>query len=76
MVPGTKMTFAGLRSAQDRINLIAYLRTQSDSPMAIPPPSPKAAAPAPAANAPAGGSKASPGAPAAPSPTGAPKKAG
>lgn len=52
MVPGTKMTFAGLRSAQDRINLIAYLRTQSDSPVAIPPPSPKAAAPA---NAPAGG---------------------
>jgi len=76
MVPGTKMTFAGLRSAQDRINLIAYLRTQSDSPMAIPPPSPKAAAPAPAANAPTAGSKASPGAPAAPSPTGAPKKAG
>jgi cytochrome c len=75
MVPGTKMTFAGLRSAQDRINLIAYLRTQSDSPMAIPPPSPKAAAPAPAANAPAGG-KASPGAPAAPAPAVAPKKAG
>jgi len=47
MVPGTKMSFAGLRSAQDRINLIAWLRTQSDSPLPIPAPAPaKAAAPA------------------------------
>ncbi|MBU6297247.1 MAG: cytochrome c family protein [Alphaproteobacteria bacterium] len=36
-VPGTKMTFAGLRSAQDRIDLLAYLRTQSDNPLPIPP---------------------------------------
>jgi cytochrome c len=50
MVPGTKMSFAGLRSAQDRINLLAWLRTQSDSPVPIPPPAPKA----PAASAPAG----------------------
>jgi cytochrome c len=49
MVPGTKMTFAGLPHAQDRIDLIAYLRTESDSPVAIPPPAP--AAPAPAASA-------------------------
>ncbi len=35
-VPGTKMSFAGLRSSQDRIDLLAYLRTQSDSPVAIP----------------------------------------
>jgi cytochrome c len=48
VVPGTKMTFAGLRSAVDRVNLIAYLRTLSDSPMAIPAPKPAAAAPAPA----------------------------
>lgn len=41
MVTGTKMTFAGLRSAQDRINLLAYLRTQSDSPLPIPPPAKK-----------------------------------
>jgi cytochrome c len=40
MVPGTKMSFAGLPSAQDRINLIAWLRTQSDSPTPIPPPAP------------------------------------
>lgn len=47
MVPGTKMSFAGLRSAQDRINLLAYLRTQSDSPLPIPAPAAKApAAPA------------------------------
>ncbi|HUJ03670.1 MAG TPA: cytochrome c family protein [Rhizomicrobium sp.] len=37
-IPGTKMTFAGLRSAQDRVDLIAYLRTLSDSPEPIPPP--------------------------------------
>jgi cytochrome c len=35
------MTFAGLRSAQDRINLIGYLRTLSDSPVAIPAPAKK-----------------------------------
>lgn len=47
MVPGTKMTFAGISSADDRINLVAYLRTLSDSPAAIPAPAPaKAAAPA------------------------------
>ena len=57
MVPGTKMTYAGLRSEQQRINLLAYLRTQSDSPLPIPPPAPaKAAAPANApAKAPASG---------------------
>ena len=49
MVPGTKMSFAGLRSAQDRINLIAFLRTASDNPVAIPAPAPVAAAPAAAA---------------------------
>ena len=26
MVPGTKMTYAGIASAQDRANLIAYLK--------------------------------------------------
>jgi cytochrome c len=36
-VPGTKMSFAGLRSTQDRIDLIAYLRTLSDNPLPIPP---------------------------------------
>jgi cytochrome c len=45
---GTKMSFVGLKQPQDRINLIAWLRTQSSSPLPIPPPNPKAAA-APAA---------------------------
>jgi cytochrome c len=48
-IPGTKMSFAGLKSAQDRIDLIAYLRTQSDSPVPIPPPQPAKPAAAPAA---------------------------
>jgi len=65
MVPGTKMSFAGLPSAQDRIDLIAYLRTQSDSPVPIPAPAPaKAAAATPPAAAPAG----QPAAPAAAGP--------
>lgn len=66
MVPGTKMTFAGIPNAQERINLIAYLRTLSDSPAAIPAPAPaKAAAPAAApsaAQAPAAASAAQPAA--------------
>jgi len=58
--PGTKMTYAGMSSAQDRINLIAYLHTLGSS-LPIPPPSPKAAAPAaPAAGAAAGSSAAGP----------------
>jgi cytochrome c len=81
-VPGTKMSFAGLRSETDRINLIAWLRTQADSPLPIPAPKPAAAAPAAPAGgktpaAPAGTVPAGPGtqtpAPATPTP-GAPKK--
>lgn len=67
-VTGTKMTFAGLKSAQDRINLIAFLRTQSDSPPPIPAPGATKPAAAPAGAKPA--SAATPGhgipAPAAP----------
>jgi cytochrome c len=36
MVPGTKMTFAGLPSDKDRSDLIAYLRTLSDKPAPLP----------------------------------------
>ncbi len=46
-IPGTKMAFAGLSKSQDRVNLIAYLRTLADAPIAIPAPNP-AAPPAPA----------------------------
>ena len=45
-IPGTKMSFAGLSKADDRINLIAFLRTNGDSPAPIPAPAPAAAAPA------------------------------
>ena len=55
-VSGTKMTFVGLKKPEDRINLIAWLRTQADSPPAIPAPKPGAAAPAAAkAGAPVAG---------------------
>lgn len=49
-IPGTKMSFAGLSRAEDRINLIAFLRTNSDAPAPIPAPKPAGAA-APAAGA-------------------------
>jgi cytochrome c len=57
-IPGTKMSFAGLRNEKDRINLIAFLRTNADAPAAIPAPAPKAAPAAPAAAAPAKGADA------------------
>jgi cytochrome c len=31
VLPGTKMSFAGIKDPKDRIDLIAYLRTQADS---------------------------------------------
>ena len=45
---GTKMSFAGLSSPQDRANVIAYLNTQGSN---LPLPAAPAAAPAPAAKA-------------------------
>ncbi len=36
-VPGTKMAFAGLKKDEDRANVIAYLRSLSDSPLPLPP---------------------------------------
>lgn len=49
-VPGTKMSFAGIRDTQTRVNLIAYLRSQGSAGYAIPAPDPArqpgAAAPA------------------------------
>jgi cytochrome c len=35
-VTGTKMTFAGIKSDSDRANVIAWLRTLSDSPAPLP----------------------------------------
>lgn len=36
LVPGTKMNFVGLKKPEDRAALIAWLRTLSDSPVALP----------------------------------------
>jgi len=66
-VKGTKMTFIGLPKAQDRINVIAYLRSQGSPGYAIPAPDPKRA---PAAAGAASGS-ASGSAAAAPAQAGA-----
>lgn len=65
VMSGTKMTFVGLKKPEDRVNVIAWLRTQNDSPPPIPPPNPKAAAaaaPAATAGAPAAGSASAAGA--------------
>lgn len=35
-VPGTKMTFGGLPRTQDRLNLLAFLRMQADTPAPLP----------------------------------------
>jgi cytochrome c len=35
-IPGTKMGFGGLKGVQDRANLIAYLRTNADTPAPLP----------------------------------------
>lgn len=37
-VPGTAMSFAGLRDQEDRVNIIAYMRTLSNDPLPIPEP--------------------------------------
>lgn len=65
-VPGTAMTYAGVKDPQARANVIDYLRTLSDSPLPLPPVEAAPAAPA----APAGAEPAKPGEP-APAPAGA-----
>ena len=42
-IPGNKMAFVGLPKAQDRINLIAYMRNWAASPAPLPPPPPRCA---------------------------------
>lgn len=39
-IKGTRMAFAGIRKDPDRANLLAYMRTMSDSPAALPEPAP------------------------------------
>ncbi len=60
-VKGTKMTFAGVKKPQDRIDLIAYLRSQGSTAYPIPAPDPSRAAgakPAAAAGAAVGSASA------------------
>ncbi|MEW6388933.1 MAG: cytochrome c family protein [Pseudomonadota bacterium] len=69
-VPGTNMTFVGLKKPEDRIALIAYLHSLGST-LPVPPPRPAAAAPAEgapadAAAAPAEGAAPAPAAGAAP----------
>ena len=65
--PGTRMTFAGITSAKQRADVIAYLRTLSDNPAPLPPPEEAKPAAAPAAAA--GTAPPPPAAPAAPAGT-------
>jgi cytochrome c len=51
-IPGTKMTFVGLKKPEDRINLIAFLHTKGST-LPIPAPNPAAAAAAAPGAAPA-----------------------
>ena len=51
---GTKMTFAGLKSAKERADVILFLRSITDSPPPLPEASAAAAAPAPAKDGSAG----------------------
>ncbi len=44
-IPGTKMSFVGLKKSEDRVNIIAYLRAQGAT-LPLPAPNPAAAAPA------------------------------
>lgn len=66
-IPGTKMSFVGLKKSEDRVNIIAYLRAQGGT-LPLPAPNPAAAA-APAAPtegaAPAGAASAAGAVPAA-----------
>ncbi|MCC6917613.1 MAG: cytochrome c family protein [Alphaproteobacteria bacterium] len=67
VVKGTKMAFAGLKKSEDRLNVIAYLRTQADTPFPLPAPAPAGAAPAAPAE---GTTPATPAEGAAPAPAG------
>lgn len=61
-IPGTKMSFAGIRDTQTRINLIAWLRTQGSTNDPIPAPDPSRQPGAAAAAAPAAEGAAAPAA--------------
>lgn len=60
-ISGTKMTFVGLKKPEDRIAVIAYLKSQGGT-LPVPAPDPSRAPGAAAAAAPAGAAPAAPGA--------------
>jgi cytochrome c len=64
-IKGTNMAFAGISKAEERADLIAYLRTLSDSPAPLPA-TPLPATPPPEASAPASPATAPPTAPPSP----------
>lgn len=63
--PGTEMSYPGIKNTQDRADVVAYLRTQAASPLALPTPAEVKAASAPPASATASSGGGAP-APAAP----------
>jgi cytochrome c len=67
-IKGTAMGFAGVKKPDERANLIAYLRTLSDSPAPLPEAAAPAAAAEPAAAAAEGGAAPAEAAPAKPAP--------
>jgi cytochrome c len=67
-VPGTAMSFAGLPKPDERADLIAYLRTLSDSPVPLPTTAALEPAPVSGAAAPTAPASATPGAPATAAP--------
>jgi cytochrome c len=70
-VPGTNMTFAGVKNEQQRADLIAYLHTLADNPAPLPQPQAENAPAAPqAGGAPAGGNAPAENKPAAQPPAG------
>jgi cytochrome c len=84
-IPGNKMGFAGLPDAQDRANVILFLKANAENPPPLPAPPPEAPAAAPAEGAapadgaapPADGAAPAGAAPAAPeAPAAAPAHAG
>jgi cytochrome c len=48
-IPGTAMSYAGVKKPEERADIIAYLRTLSDDPLPLPQPTPAPTAEAPAA---------------------------
>jgi cytochrome c len=51
-IPGTKMTFAGLKNEKDRANVIAYLNSNSAKPLPLPAPQHSTPLPPPAGGSP------------------------